>query len=400
MRETAIRALRLASLLGAVALVALVSACSSGQTAPTAAGSTASSSADAQATAAGVAHAESVLAGIGKSVTSFSAVGPAFTGLSAHRGATITYIPIFLQAGYFSSSAADLKTAAAAAGMTLQVCDGKAVPSTIAACFTQAISDHSAAIITDSVPIEEVPNSYAAAAKAKIPVVTLNNDTPISPSLAPYVRALSVRQVAYAAYGADAIIAASDGTAKVLAVLSADNAESELAAAAFKRELTTYCPQCSLTIVTFLSTELQQVPTAVSTALLKHPDINYVFAQYDSPEAPAVLQGVQQARKTSSIRLVSEGGDIGGMQRVAAGQQFADISNDLAYSAWSGMDYALRLIANPESAEPAYQIPVRVFYPSDVKSLSLTNSDWISGTWYSNGSFRQMYESLWGTSAS
>jgi ribose transport system substrate-binding protein len=392
------RATRLGSLLGAAALVAVTAAaCSSGQSSTSDAGGT-SSPAAAGSTAAGVTHAQSVLAGIGGHATPFSPVGPAISGLAAHRGETVTYIPIFLEAGYFSVSAANLKQAAAQVGINLRVCDGKAVPSTVAACFTQAISDHSTAIITDSVPIAEAPNSYAAAASAKIPVVMLNNDTPISGSLAPYVRSLSVNQVAYAADGADAIIAASGGKANVLAVLSDDNGETKMAAAAFQKEMATYCPGCTVTALTYLSAELQDVPTEVSTALLKHPDTNYVFAQFDSPLAPAVIQGVQQAQKTSSIKLIAEGGDLGGLQRVDAGQQFADISNDPAYSAWSALDYALRLIVNPNAAEPAYQIPGRVFYASTVKPLALTDSAWIVGSWYTNGSFRKMYESLWGVS--
>ena len=406
--SSARRATRLGSLLGAAALVAMTAAaCSSGQSStsdaggtssPTAAGSTASGSTAAASTAAGVAHAQSVLAGIGGDVTSFSPVGSAISGLAAHRGETVTYIPIFLEAGYFSVSAANLKQAAAQVGINLEVCDGKAVPSTVAACFTQAISDHSAAIITDSVPIAEAPNSYAAAASAKIPVVMLNNDTPISGSLAPYVRSLSVGQVSYAAEGADAIIAASGGKANVLAVLSADNGETELAAAAFQKEMATYCPGCSVTTVTYQTAELEDVPTEVSTALLRHPDTNYVFAQFDSPLTPAVIAGIQQAHKTSSIKLIAEGGDLGGLQRVAAGQQFADIANDPAYSAWSGLDYALRLIVNPNAAEPTYQIPARVFYSGTVKPLTLTDSAWIAGSWYTNGSFRKMYDSLWGVS--
>jgi ribose transport system substrate-binding protein len=397
--SSARRATRLGSLLGAAALLAMTAACSSGQSSSSsgAAGSTASAASAGSATA-GVAHARSVLAGVGGIVTSFSPVGAAVSGVAAHRGETITYIPIFLQAGYFSVSAANLKQAAAQVGVNLQVCDGKAVPSTVAACFTQAISDHSAAIITDSIPIAEAPNSYAAAATAKIPVVMLNNDTPITPSLAPYVRSLSVHQVAYAADGADAIIAASGGKANVLAVLSDESGETTMAAAAFLKEMATYCPGCSVTTVTYLSNELQDVPTQVSTALLKHPDTNYVFAQFDSPLAPAVIQGIQQAHKTSSIKLIAEGGDLGGLQRVAAGQQFADIANDPAYSAWSALDYALRLIVNPNAAEPAYQIPDRVFYATTVKPLSLTDSAWIAGSWYTNGTFRAMYESLWGVS--
>ena len=396
--SSARRATRLGSLLGAAALVAMTAAaCSSGQSSTSDASGT-SSPAAAESTAAGVAHAQSALAGVGGLVTSFSSVGAAISGLGKHRGATVTYIPIFLEAGYFSVSAANLKQAAAQVGINLDVCDGKAVPSTVAACFTQAISDHSAAIITDSVPIAEAPNSYAAAATAKIPVVTLNNDTPISGSLAPYVRSLSVGQVSYAAEGADAIIAASGGKANVLAVLSDESGETTMAAAAFLKEMATYCPGCSVTTVTYLSNELQDVPTQVSTALLKHPDTNYVFAQFDSPLAPAVIQGIQQAHKTSSIKLIAEGGDLGGLQRVAAGQQFADIANDPAYSAWSALDYALRLIVNPNAAEPAYQIPDRVFYATTVKPLSLTDSAWIAGSWYTNGTFRAMYESLWGVS--
>jgi len=39
-----------------------------------------------------------------------------------------------------------------------------------------------------------------------------------------------------------------------------------------------------------------------------------------------------------------------------------------------------------------------VFDASTVEPLTLTDSAWIAGSWYTNGSFRKMYESLWGVS--
>jgi ribose transport system substrate-binding protein len=88
------------------------------------------------------------------------------SGVSALKGKTVYYIPLVQQIPGFVVTAATMKTALAKVGLNLQVCNGEAQPSAIAACVTQATGAHAAGIVLDSIPYGMAENALMAA-KAK-----------------------------------------------------------------------------------------------------------------------------------------------------------------------------------------------------------------------------------------
>lgn len=346
----------------------------------------------------GVTHAMDQISKYHGLTTSFPSPGSQIKGLAKFRGQTVTYIPIFLQAGYFTASAKIFQQTADAAGVKLQVCDGQGTPATIAACFNQAVSGKSAGIITDAIPVGLAANAYAAAAAAKIPVVVANTEETIPANIASDVKAISVQQSAQLRLAADVVIAASKGSTDVLAAVLADSATTTKSAGAMSDEFATNCPGCKVHVLTTTSQQLQKVPTLVGTALLNNPNTQYVLSQYNSPLGLAVRQGLTQANKAASLKLVGSSDDIAAMQRVKSGEQFANVSNDLVAGAWNETDLLLRMMTGTVADSSKYTLPIRVFYRADVTGLNISDQGYLSGEWFSGGGFKDMYKKLWSSS--
>ena len=71
----------------------------------------------------------------------------------------------------FQAVSGSLKGALGAAGIDVEVCDGKANPSNMATCIQQAIDAEAGAIVTGSIPTELASTAFQSAAKAGVPVV-------------------------------------------------------------------------------------------------------------------------------------------------------------------------------------------------------------------------------------
>jgi len=341
--------------------------------------------------AAGVAHADAQVAAYSALATSFTAPGPSLHGMAAMRGGSITYIPLFLLAPYFQAVAGQLTKAAAQVGMTVHVCSANATPSGAASCFSQAIDEKTDGIITDALPYGYASNPYAAAAAAGIPVAALDIGDQPPAALAGHAATLSDGTDLEGVLLADSIIAASGGKADALLVVSTTNSESTENKDAMEQEFGQYCPDCKITEV--IDNESDQT-SGISLALARNPGIDYVVAQEDQPVGP-VVQGILKQLDKKTI-TASQGGGLNGMQAVVAGTNLVDIGNDPAIAAWNAADLLFRLMTHaPAPASAKYTTLVRVFNKSDISSVSLTNSAFDSGSWYSNGSFEAMYTSLW-----
>src|ERR1700759_2826819 len=124
------------SVLGAAVL--LLAACSSGTS------SSSPSSASSGPLAAKVAELE-------KAGTSYPVPTAAISGVTSLSGKTVYYIPITQQSPQFAVTQAALESAFGKVGIKLQVCNGNATPTGIAACLTQATKAKAGAIITAAI---------------------------------------------------------------------------------------------------------------------------------------------------------------------------------------------------------------------------------------------------------
>ncbi|MGH3266277.1 MAG: sugar ABC transporter substrate-binding protein, partial [Trebonia sp.] len=273
-------------------------------------------------------------------------------------------------------------------------------PTVAAQCIKQAVADKSAGIITDSLPYAMAENAYAAAVAARMPIVVSDVLDPMPAGWSKDLVATDNGQGVGSALMADAIIADSDGKANVLFADTTTNSTTKDAADAVLSEFATYCPGCKVTTVNWSPAQVQQIPTAVSVALNTDRSIDYVFASYDQPAGPAVVQGMQLSGRQGKLKLVGYGAVVAAMEQIADGTRLADVAVDPAIVAWNNTDRLLRLMTGePVPAASAYDVPRRVFDKSNIGSVDGKSvAAYESGSWFSNGSFRTTYAKLWGAS--
>ena len=127
---------RLAAPAAALTAAALLAACSSSSSPSSSTASSSSVSASASSSASsGSADVAAAQAEVAKFEAEPSHPVPAapIKGVSALKGKTVYYVPLVQQISGFVLTAAALKTALSKVGMKLQVCNGEAQPSAVAA---------------------------------------------------------------------------------------------------------------------------------------------------------------------------------------------------------------------------------------------------------------------------
>lgn len=347
---------------------------------------------------AGVAQAQAVVAKESRPTTSFPPPGPPIN-VSSLRGKSVWYIPISLSVPVFAISNGTLQTALSKVGISEHSCSGQASPSEISACINQAVSANAGAIITDAIPVALAANAFANAESHHIPVLVQDQLPPTSgPGT---VQGFGNDKLAYQPLQAANLVEAeafwtiadSHGKANVLlepytdspSTLSYDNSTE----AVFKK----LCPGCTVTVQKIGLATASLTASQTSSALLSHPNVNYVLPEFDAL-LQAVGQGIQQAGFASKVKLVTSAGDLPALEAIKAGKLAVDGGEDFPYIGWADADEAMRMmLGKPIVTEKP---PLRLFTPTNVSFLSLTAADQASGSWYGSQAYKPMFEHLWG----
>jgi ribose transport system substrate-binding protein len=210
-----------------------------------------------------------------EAVPSHPVSGAPVKGVSALKGKTVYYVPLVQQIPGFILTAAALKTALSSVGMKLQVCNGEAQPSAVAACIGQAAGAGAAGIILDSIPYQMAANAINSATGKGVPVI-------VSDQLPPTPSAKSTDMLAYALgapYQPNDIaywtIADSDGKANEIIAEETDSPSTiqyiVTAEAIYKKD----CPDCKIVIKTISESAAAQMASDTSSFLLADPSANY-----------------------------------------------------------------------------------------------------------------------------
>lgn len=376
-------------LVGALAVMTLsVTACAttSATTGSDVSGSTSSSA---------VTAAKTDLAAFTGEVTSYNSVKPV-SGLSALKGKTVWYVPIGSAVPILNSFGVGMKGALDKLGITLHVCDGKFLPTTIASCLDQAATQGADGVVTGYVDYKLVPTAFENLVSHHIPVLVAgeasDSGKPDSAALAFDDTTPSIEVLQRLA--AESVIADSKGTAKVLFVGVTDSPQTLKGAAYSKKFFADKCPGCSFDEIDYNTASLSKVPSQVSAALISHPDTDYVLVELDAAAASAVT-GIQTAGFSTKVKLASTNGGLDSLQRIKAGQvQFVDVGLSATYLGWQFTDGIARMMVG--------QLPVnglgivRVFNESNVGDLTLTPEVYASNEWYGSDDFQKSFLTAWG----
>lgn len=315
-------------------------------------------------------------------------------GTASVAGRTIFYIPITKQAPQFTTTEKTLTAAAKAAGLRVQVCDGKGTPTDIGGCIGQATDAGAAAVVVDAVPYALAANGLDAAQKAGIPVVISNQVPDPAHPASKTLTWVPVPGGEQQSRLFDWIASDSKGKARILINQSSDGPSPASYVAAGTSTLAKSCPDCTVTVNKVTSSNFALIPSSTSAALLKDPAITYVDSQFEQYLQPT-QGGVQQTSRTD-IKVVTGSASLGGMKALASGSPVAVTAQAAAFQGWVNTDAALRLILG--RPVPEYTIPTRLFTKDNIGDVKLTEEAELSGEWFGPATFTDDFKKLWGVS--
>lgn len=373
---------------GAVAVMAAsLSACGSKSTSSTSSGSAGSSSDSAL---------KAEVATLTKPLDKYPVPTTAVSGVDKLKGKVVYYIPLTQQSPQFAVTQQALTAAVKAAGMSIQVCDGKGTPTDVSACITSAVNAKAGAIVTDAVPWEMASAAYSAAKKAGISIAI--TDQIADPAIPTGAKVALIK-----APGSDMqsalmkwIALDSKGKAKILINQSADGAATIQYVKDGNATLKSVCPGCSTVINKVTSSNFSLIPASTSSALLKNPNVDYVVSQFEQ-YLQVTQSGVQQANATSRVKGVTGAAQLGGLKALKAKNfLYAAGAQASAYQGWVDADAVIRMMLG--QTVPTYTIPVRLFTRDTIDNVTLTAEAQNSGAWFGPTTFTDDFKKLWGLS--
>src|SRR5580692_8024601 len=240
------------------------------------------------------------------------------------------YIPLVQQIPGFVVTAATMKTALAKVGLNLQVCNGEAQPSAIAACVTQATGAHAAGIVLDSIPYGMAENALMAAKAKGVPVIVADQYPPagnVNTDSVTYVPGV-VNQPTQIAYW---MIADSQGKANAIIAEEADSQSSIQYVVNSEAIYKQLCPDCTVAVKQITEATNTLIASATSSNLLAHPEANYYYTEFEDSLQPTI-QGIQQSNKTDiSLSVAGASTDSLGLLKSGSLVQAA-VAVDQAYA--------------------------------------------------------------------
>ncbi|HUA03963.1 MAG TPA: substrate-binding domain-containing protein [Solirubrobacteraceae bacterium] len=279
-----------------------------------------------------------------------------------------------------------IKAGTLAIGYQFKLCNGGTTANQINECFTQAIAAHPTAIVVNGIGESDAANSFAAAAKAGVPIVgSFTGDSPGINGVVTEVAGNTCAQQAKTV--ANAIIADSKGKANVLWVGTNTYTCNIQRQQGFLDQMKT-CPTCTVKTLSFaIDAITSQLPSQLQSALQSNPNLTYVVGTFDAV-ALAATQAIRQAGKADSIKVAGFDGDAPDLQLVKEGsiQMWDDVTGG-GEPGYAAVDAAARHAVNK-------QVPK----VTDITTMLVTKSNYsqIAPAYQGPSGYEQQFKQLWG----
>ena len=344
------------------------------------------------------------VAGAREQIAKFAALptfvpsGPAFDATSKLRGKTIFEIPITSEVPFVSALERGMKQAAAEVGAKLVVYPNQGQPSQWAQGIRTAISQRADAITLLAQDPALLGPQIAQARRAGIPVIVLRTTGEGEPCQVdshgkPYGTTCVPGPFEDAGrLEADWVIAATNGKADALVIMSSDARSTIPLMRGLRDELRKRCPPCKARVVDVPIPEWAvRIGTEVQSALVRDPKINYVIPIYDSM-SQFVAPAIRAARAAGRVRIATFNGTPFVLKLMQDGDVVAmDAGENLSWLGWAAMDQVFRVIAGLQPARSEHT-PLRVFDDTNTRSAGRPpRYDAGYGRAYVHG-----YRKLWG----
>jgi ribose transport system substrate-binding protein len=313
--------------------------------------------------------------------------------MSALKGKTVWYISPSQATGYALAISQGLQAAGKAAGVNVQIFDGKGTPTLFSQGVEQAVAQHAAAIWVYGFNPSLVPVGLKAAKAAHIPVLTAL--TGVSGTDGGDVfEAINENLTEEPDYMAD--YAAFLTGCKVNAATSFDPLYPSLVTErdTIKAELAKLCPStCSVIPAQMaLATMATTLAPSIQSLIQTHPSLNAIFDTFDQAatyEQPAV------ASSGSKVKIIGTDGlppNIDSIRK--GGAQVADVAFvPPAYLGWLGLDQMARAVLGKPTGNngAAYTLPVQT-----IDKTNVGTSDAIASLFPKYANYQSQFSALWG----
>ena len=336
-----------------------------------------------------------------KKAPTFTAPGPAFD-VSKVRGKTILNVSLNSTVPFNQIVDKAMGEAAKAAGVRLIQYTNQGQPAQWIQGIQSGIAQKVDLIVLEGSPDPQLLGPQIKAARdAGIPVISTHlydasfasGAAKLNPNVTTFVPANHYRA---GTLMADYAIAHSGGKVNAFFVASNEVQPSAGIAKAFSDELAKRCPStCKAKVSNIpIADWATKVPTAVQTALISDPTINYVVPVFDGM-TPNLVTGITQAGKQGQVSIVAYNGTASVMQMIQRKNLVvAEIGEPLEWLGWANVDQAMRVLAG---AKPlvSEKTPLRLFDASNINDAGnpVNQTDG-----YGSTDFKSGYRALWGLS--
>jgi ABC-type sugar transport system substrate-binding protein len=285
------------------------------------------------------------------------------------------------------------KAVAESLGWTVDLVDGKFDPTV----WNQAVKQAAQSGVDGIISISGDPNLMAEAmgivAEKDIPFV-LTNQAPADDDIAGIDAYVGPDPASGGEDIAEWIAADSGGAAHVLLIDAPGYYNIEKRTAAIADTLGADCPNCVVdTVDMSAATVGTTLSPLVTSRMQQNPDIDYVVAPDDCC-VPFASQGVQQAGRAATTKVVSIGGfaaQLGGL-RSGGAPLAADLATPNRYMAWMAVDSMARLLAGLP-AERFREAPQRLWTTANVDQAP---EDALRLGWNLDFDYKPTFQELWG----
>lgn len=289
------------------------------------------------------------------------------------------------------TEAKETKRAAEALGWTVDLVDGKLDPTVWNQSVKQAVAAQVDGIIAISADPNLMTDAMAEVEKAGIPFV-LTNQVPRKSDVKGVDSYFAPDPAKGGEDVADWIIADSGGKADVLLLDLPGFDSAETRTGAIADRLAADCDGCTVKkadiAVQTMGTSLAPL---VTSQLQKNSDIDYVWSPDDCCVS-FVQQGIQQAGRDGSLKVISTGGFADQLKNVSNGRLAADQATATLYLSWLSVDGLARVIAD-EPYEQYWPVPQRLWTEANIGEAS---DDMFTRAWNTDLDYEAMFKKMWG----
>jgi ribose transport system substrate-binding protein len=129
----------------------------------------------------------------------------------------------------------------------------------------------------------------------------------------------------------------------------------------------------------------------VTSQLQAHPDINYVWSA-DDAISDFVAQGIQQAGKSSTVKLVSGAGAPEVLAKIKTGGEAADLATGDQWEGWLGIDTLARVMAGVPY-QKLWREPQRLWTAANIGQAP---AEMFTTGWNPEFNYQSGFKKLWG----